>query len=148
MNWSFDGRICWLRSVNTGHEFPLLVFREDSDYATAGLASLTSIDRSEVVAVSLTDDEFNSDDVSKCEQRVNTELIHNDLRVARFLRCVETFDAPAGISFQEYQKLHTPPKLFYSDIHDPSGEAEQVREESIDDFLNGGGKLIDMARGT
>ncbi|MEO9593409.1 hypothetical protein [Rhodopirellula bahusiensis] len=110
--------------------------------------SLTSIDRAEVVAISLTTEEYNADDVALCEQRINDEMARNDLRVALFLRSVDTFDAPAGISFQELQKLQTPPKLFYSDIYDPNAEAEMVREESFHDFINGGGTILDMARGT
>ena len=112
------------------------------------MASLTSVDRPEIVAFLLTDDEYNADDLSACEQRVNAELDRNDLRAASLLRVVNTFDAPAGISFQEYQKLHLPPTLFYTDIHDSDGEAELVREESIDDFIHAGGALIDMVRGT
>ncbi len=105
MKRSFDGTISWLRSVNTGREFPLLVFRGDIDYATSGLASLTSIERPEVVAIALTGEEFNADDTAACEQRINSELSRDDLRVSRFLRSLDTFDAPVGISFQEYMKL-------------------------------------------
>ncbi|WP_461507153.1 hypothetical protein [Rhodopirellula baltica] len=148
MTWSFDGTISWLRSCNTDREFPILVFRGDVDFATAGLASLTSVNRYEIVAFSLTDAEYNADDVSMCEKRLNTELRRNDLRSSRFLRSVDTFDAPAGISFQEYQKLRTPPMLFYADIYAPDGEAEFVREQSLDEFTNGGGTIIDMVRGT
>ena len=148
MNWSFDGKISWLRSLETGREFPLLVFRGDVDFATSGLASLTSVDYPEVVAISLTDEEFNSNDNSACEKRVNSELSRDDLRMTRFLRSVDTFKAPAGISFQEYAKLATPPRLFYSDILIPNGEAEFVRDESLDDFVNGGGIILDKSDDT
>lgn len=148
MNWSFDGTISWLRSCSTDREFPILVFRGDVDFATAGLASLTSVDLQEIVAFALTDSEFNADDASMYEKRVNTELGRSDLRASRFLRSVDTFDAPAGISFQEYQNLHTPPKLFYADIYTPGGEAEFVREQTLDEFTNGAGEIIDMVRST
>lgn len=148
MKRSFDGTISWLRSVTTGREFPLLVFRADVDYATSRLASLSSTNGPEVVAVNLTDDEFNSDDATTCERRVNSELSRDDLRVVRFLRSVDTFNATAGISFQEYMNVSTPPKLFYSDIYDSDGEAELVREEPIDDFVKRGGTLLDRISGT
>ncbi len=148
MNWSFDGTISWLRSCSTERKFPILVFHRDVDFATACLASVTGVERHDIVAFSLIDDEYNTDDVSFCERRINTELGRTDLRTVRLLRSVETFDAPAGISFQEYQRLYTPPKLFYTDIHDLDGEAELIRDESIDDFIRAGGTLIDMVRGT
>ncbi len=68
--------------------------------------------------------------------------------MTRFLRSVDTFKAPAGISFQEYAKLATPPRLFYSDILTPNGEAEFVRDESLDDFVNGGGIILDRSDDT
>ncbi len=152
MQRSFDCTVQWLRSLNTGREFPNLVFRADVDFATSGMISLTSGDRPEVVAVMLTSDEYNSSDMaagcSACEARVNAELARDDLRIPRFMRSEDTFSAPDGVSFQEYQKLYKPPKLFYADIHNANGEAEVVREESIDEFLASGGTLIDRISGT
>ena len=152
MQQSFDCTVHWLRSLKTGSEFPDLVFRADVDFATSGMMSLTSVDRPEVVAVMLSSDEYNTPDFAAgcwaCENRVNTELGRDDLRIPRFIRSEETFSAPDGISFQEYQQLHKPPKLFYADIYDVNGEAEVVREESLVEFLGSGGTLIDRISGT
>ncbi len=41
--------IAWLQSLATGRRFPILVFTADTDMATDGRVSLTSLDGQEIV---------------------------------------------------------------------------------------------------
>lgn len=151
-NRNFDGTILWLRSTATGKVFPHLVFRGDVDFVTSGLVSLTSIDSSAVVATWHLPEEiylFERPEFAKtCEDRINRDLGRRDLRVITLIRTDSQEINARGMSFQEYIAVAKPPRLFYSDIYSEDGEATVLREESIDQFLEAGGTLLDRTKST
>ncbi len=144
-NRGVDGYVIWLKSRRTGRLFPSIVFSGDTDMATEGFIALTSTERVEIVVTEMTGPEWNDQENGDkaCARRVNQALGRTDLRAVRLLRAEETFEAPKGISFQEYQRLYTPPRYVYSDIHDPKGgEADMVSEQSFGEFQAENGTII------
>ena len=146
----FDGTIQWLSSTATGKTFPNLVFRGDVDFVTSGLVALTSTSKTEIVATTFQPEEVYLHDrpefAERCEERINQELERTDLRIVSLLRTESDPIDAAGMSFQEYQARVKPPRLFYRDIHAEGSEAQVVREESIDDYIAGGGTLTDKTK--
>lgn len=143
---TFDCYITWALSSTAQREFPVLVFRADVDYATSGFASLTSTTSNEVVAVVIEaiDQDKTPESDAAIEALVNSKLDRTDLRMPALVRSEDRAVLPDNISFQDFRRLYQPPRLFYTDIYGSAGEAEAVREQSIDEYLNSGGVLTDL----
>jgi len=139
--------ILWLESHSTGRRFPTVLFSADTDMATAGWESLTSISRHEVVVTQLTAEEFRATarDPStyvQVENRVNATLGRDDLRVPWLVRVEERGPQGAGLSFQEFRKVYRPPRLLYRDILALDSLAEEQSRVSREEFEGSGGRLV------
>jgi len=137
--------INWCRSSTTGREFPVVVLSADTDMITAGLFSLTSVEKREVVIAELTADEYNSgkEGMINFENRINRELGRNDLRFTCIARVEESVKAK-GLSFKSFTRSYKPPILYYRDIFDRSGEATVVRKETENAFVAAGGRILKL----
>jgi hypothetical protein len=139
--------ILWLESQATGRHFPTVLFSADTDMATAGWESLTSIHRHEIVVTQLTAEEFqatarNPSAYVQVENRVNAVLGRDDLRVPWLARIEERGPQAAGLSFQAFRNAHRPPRLLYRDILVVNSLSEERFRESREEFESRGGSLI------
>ena len=142
--------IVWLQSRSTGLRFPIVVFTGDTDMVTNGWASLTSIERPEIVVTQMTGAEFlaaasDTKAFTWVENRVNGSLNRTDLRCCPLIRAEEIGPSAAGLSFQEFRKVYRPPKLFFRDIHDPASLAHEIGCTSRAEFERSGGSLVVLA---
>lgn len=143
--------ILWLTSESTGKRFPIARFSGDTDMATTGWVSLTSVANHDVVVTTMTDAELR-DTMTDCsgylrlEARVNALLARTDLVCCWLTAVVEpTYDVDvATLSFQDFRKLHKAPQLFYRDIYRPDSRASVEREVSRRAFERQGGKVLSI----
>ena len=120
------GFIQWTRSVRGTVKFPVLVFSADVDFVTAGMVSLTSMKRAEVVATMATGEEWNRDDLDAVEARVNAALGRADLRCPRLLR------KPDG-------------RVAYADLRGGGGDALPAHTQTPAEFVAAGGVVTKHA---
>jgi hypothetical protein len=138
--------ILWLKSQSTGKRFPIVLFSADTDMPTEGWVCLTSTRDPEVVVTQLTAEEYEAtgaaaDAYAEVEQRVNREVARDDLRCSWIVRVEEVGPSGAGMSFQDFLKVYQPPKVWYRDIFDPTGEAEEDARLDRTDFEREGGRV-------
>jgi hypothetical protein len=146
--------ILWLTSESTGKRFPVAQFTADTDMVATGRVSLTGVENHDIVVTTLTDDELRDTKTDtagylRLEARINAQLERTDL-VSCWLTAVEqpTYDVDvATLSFQEFRKLHRPPRLFYRDIYSPDGRAGVEQEVSRRAFERQGGKVLSIQPG-
>lgn len=134
-----DISILWCRSLTSGREFPIAQFSADTDMATDGWASLTSVKRPEVIVTMGQPEESGGDApaLQRLESRINEALHRTDLRAAALVRVQDTPSTP--MSFQEFRKVYRRPTLFFRDIFGGDGEAAVVREVTLEEFQKAGG---------
>jgi len=125
----------WLDSFG-GNNFPNIVFSADTDMSTIGLGSLTSCEKHEIVVAEYSSDEWKrgvGPDLPASwiqanidfENRINKQMGRSDLRSIWY------------ISLE--------PEAMFRDIHSQKGESKRILErQSIDDFFENGGELIDV----
>lgn len=137
--------ILWLQSRATKQQFPTVLFSADTDAATDGWVSLTSVDRPEVVVTEATAEEYQA--VMKgpeghllIEDRVNAALKRADLKCPWLVRVEEASPATQGHLHQEY------PKILYRDILSPDSLAAIVRRTTRREFERSGGTVTVLAR--
>ncbi|KWO50059.1 hypothetical protein [Burkholderia territorii] len=146
MNTIYD-TIVWLQSDATKKRFPIVVFTADTDMATMGSVSLTSMERSEIVVTQLTGEEFsavgkNRENYKLVEQRINRELHRTDLACAWLIRVEESQPTGSGRTFQMFRETYQRPKLFYRDIFSENSLAEELSCTTLSEFEKDGGKVI------
>lgn len=137
--------VIWLRSLATAKEFPSAQFSGDTDMATDGFVSLTSVERPELILARLSSEEWSlqpPQGALSAEQRLNAELGRSDLRACWLVRVEEAAAPSAAATFQDFRRRHIPPVTIHRDIYSPDGEAEVVREESAAEFLASGGAIF------
>ncbi|WP_322629468.1 hypothetical protein [Halothiobacillus sp.] len=146
MNNIYD-TILWLKSESTGKQFPVVLFSADTDMATAGWVTLTSIEKYEVVVSELTAEEYRatangSSGYLQVEKRINAALGRADLKCPWFVRAEESGPSGKNLSFQEFKKVYRPPAIYYRDIFQPDAVAVEVSRVSLSQFEQAGGKLV------
>lgn len=128
MNIEIEDRIYWFYSRKAKRAYPVYVFGGDTDMATQGKGSLTSLERDEVVITTMTGDEWNDSArfgiVDQFEDRINACLGRQDLRCRRLRKLQGTL--------YDLESL---------DIYDPKQPAEQRGKERIASFLRRGGRI-------
>jgi len=122
------GYIQWLRS-ETNKSFPEFVLSGDTSMSTDGWATLTSIDKPEIVIGDLTGWEFGEGGPQAFEDRLNKQLKRNDLRYIKWIPIPGT----RGKREQE-------------DIYVKGGKLEKEKTESTTEFLENGGSIIGAFR--
>lgn len=122
-----NGYIMWFQSESTGNTFPNFVFVADTDMVTVGFATLTSVLKPEIVLAYMTGEEFANDDFTALEDRLNGELGRTDLRAICY----------------DLEKQWPDGRFMLRDIHATGGHARELRNERVEDFLAGGGSIID-----
>ena len=132
--------ITWLQSKQTSRRFPIAVLVGDTDSTTAGWVALTSVQRPEVVLVRLNPGESDADAAS----RANRTLQRVDLRSVN-LKGISDRTSARGQSFQEFRRIYEPPKVTYSDIYAPHGDAEPTESVTAESFVQGGGIVSQLA---
>jgi hypothetical protein len=114
----------------------VVVFSGDTDMATMGLISLSSIEKTEVVIAY----DCGTDEVSFAE-RLSASLNRNDLRLVPFLRAEQLRSVTPGTSFQEFRAAYRGPRLVYRCPYCRGGEAIAEEEQSFSGFARGGGTI-------
>jgi hypothetical protein len=142
--------ILWLKSRSTGKRFPIVEFTADTDMPIAGWVCLASIRHTEVVVTQLTQSELEAtgsvpDAYAQVESRVNRELGRDDLRCSWIIRVEEAGPRGQGMSFQDFLQVYQPPKVWFRDIFDPTGEAEEDARVHRTDFEREGGRVTLLA---
>lgn len=146
MNSIYD-TILWLKSENTGKQFPVVLLSSDTDMATAGWVSLTSVEKNEVVVTELSAEEYRAtvngaSGYLQVEKRINAALGRVDLKCPWFVRAEESGADATGMSFQDFRKVYRPPVVYYRDIFQPDAVAREVSRVSLSQFEQAGGKLV------
>jgi hypothetical protein len=107
---------------------------------TVGLASVSSISKSEIVVGEMMPLELIDETGLLFENRMNAELERDDLRFVRLLR-VDRADIPEGLSFQEFEKIYVAPRLVFACPRCVGGEAFQTEPQTLANYERTGGKL-------
>jgi len=137
-----EGYVLTLKCRRCGAKFPHAVFSGDTDMATDGLVSLTSVERNELVFGELTADEWKLEDakrVSAACQRISGALARTDLRSVMVVRWQKS-QSIAGLSFAAFRKTYKPPVGVYSCPH-CGGEAKSIQQQSWSEFMTSGGHI-------
>jgi len=140
MTRKVEGLIGILICRECGQASPRMIFVGDTDMATAGLVSLTSVAANEIVICEAEPAEWSDETGQRLEARINTALSRDDLRFLRLL-CVEETVFPAGLSFQEFRKVYRAPRLTYSCPKCGVGEIVSDREITPSEYRSEGGQL-------
>ena len=135
-----NASVSMLLCSKVGHKVPYVTFSGDTDMVTAGLASVSSISKSEIVVGEMTPPELADKTGLLFENRMNAELGRDDLRIARLLR-IDEADIPAGLSFQEFQRGYVAPRLVFACPRCISEEAIQTERQTLADYVYAGGML-------
>lgn len=117
--------IYWYYSPKERRAYPIYIFGGDTDMATEGKVSLTSLERNEVVLTLLAESEGPLD-YDLIEARVNARLGRKDLRTHRHR---EIPDKPGW-----YEPL---------DLFDPQSPVKMFRIQSVAAYLRRGGALTE-----
>jgi hypothetical protein len=132
-----DISIIWLKSVTTGILFPAITQLGDSeDACILARIDLTSLKCKEVVLTQACQSLLNApapEAYLEHEMKINHQLGRNDLKVNWFLKSNEQINLQTG---------KVTKNLFYRDIFTDNGQALLTREESLEDFISSGGKLL------
>ena len=107
-----EGTISSLRCETNDHVTAHLIFSADTDMVTNNLAALTSVSTDEIVVAEMRDEEITGDG-DAFQSRINHALGRDDLRTVTLLR-VETDTPPTGLSFQQFRREHTPPRIVFA----------------------------------
>lgn len=138
-----EGTVSVLRCEAEEHLTPHFTFSGDTDMATAGLASLSSVVSDEIVIAELRSNELDDASGGIFQYRINQLLRRDDLRFLR-LRRLEPAAGPAGTSFQDFQQAYAPARLvFFCPLCD--SDAVAARTETPADYTQRGGTLTLMA---
>lgn len=135
-----EGTVSILDCSTCGEATPHLIFSGDTDMATMGLASLTSITANELVILEAEPAEWTDQAGQLIESRVNMLLGRDDLRFVRLLR-VEEIAYPEGLSFQDFRKLYREPRLTFSCPKCGVGEAVSGRSLELSEYQQEGGQV-------
>jgi len=135
-----EGTVVSLDCQDCGRISPHLIFSGDTDMATIGLASLTSMAANEIVVVEAEVSELTEGTGNMLEARVNKQLSRDDLRFVRLLQVSGTAEAE-GLSFQEFRKAVRPPSRTYSCPKCGAGKAVSGNSVGPPEFLRDGGIL-------
>lgn len=142
--------ILWLESEATRKRFPVAQFSGDTDMATDGWVSLTSICCNEIVVTLMTAEEYSAtaqdaEAYSEVEHRINTSLRRDDLRVAWMHQVTDQNRGLAGHSFQDFCRASRSASILYRDIFSPGALAKVVARVSLSEFESSGGRLVAFA---
>jgi hypothetical protein len=106
---------------------------------TAGLASLSSVSKDEIVVSELEPTEFTDETGLAFQSRMNQSLGRHDLRFVR-LRRVESNESPEGVTFQDFRQQYSQPILIFA-CPQCDCDAVSVRDETLSNYERSGGKL-------
>ena len=138
--------IIWLRDEEG--LFPYARFSGDHDMATDGWASFASRAGDEVVLAWLTASEWNSRDpgMAAAVDRIRKELNGKDIF---YIQVAFEREGPSGsgMTFTQFRRGHHAMRARFA-ARSGAGEAVQVREETLDDFVSGGGQVTIVSPGT
>jgi hypothetical protein len=138
--------ILWLQSSKDEKPFPIVRFSADTEMATEGWVSLTSIERSEIVVAQLTGEEYRAtfegtEGYLQLERRTNHALSRSDLKCSWLVRVEQPEQTGKNSSFMAFYNERLP-KLLYRDIFRNDILAEVISIVSLSEFEQGGGKLM------
>ncbi len=139
------GSVLILRCEN-GSTFPHFQPSGDTDVETAGIGSLTSCDKNEIVLAEMTSREWTSIEKSGAEEfekRISRELKRDDLRFVHLLRAEERAPESKAMSFQDFRKAYRPPILVFS-CACADGESRVTKEMSMEEFRASGGRVTTL----
>lgn len=139
-----EGTVAKLSCTKCRATFPHFIFSGEDDTDTAGLGSLSSCDKNEIVIGELEPSEWNNFDgpgSASFEERLSVQLGRRDLRVVRLLRVERDGNVGLGKSFSDFRKAYKSPKLVFSCACCADGEARPLEEITVEDFKRLGGKI-------
>lgn len=139
-----EGDVLRLKCDSCGKEFAHFQFSGDSDVSTAGLGSLSSCARGDVVLASMEASEWNDYEgggTGHFAQRISASLRRDDLRFIRLVRAVPQAPSARGMSFSAYSEVYKPPKLIFSCACCGTGESQVVEEMTAERFREAGGHI-------
>lgn len=134
-----EGVVSVLQCEAEGHLTPHLIFSGDTDMVTTGLGSLSSVVANEIVLAELDASELTDRPADAFERRINELLGRDDLRSVQLLR-VERQDIPPELSFQEFQRAYSPPRLIFA-CPRCNADSTVVRTESTQLYERSGGTI-------
>jgi len=135
-----EGTVSILDCRECGRTSPHLIFSGDTDMATMGLASLTSVVADEIVILESEQSECCDKTGRGLEARANRMLSRHDLRFVRLLHA-EKIEPSAGQSFQEFREVYRAPNLTYSCPKCGVGEAVAGRSATLSEYRSEGGQF-------
>lgn len=144
-----DGTVVILQCSNCGTAFPHFLFSGEGDVDTAGLYSVSSCKKNEIVLGEMESNEWNHFDdggILSFEARISKQLGRDDLRSTRLLRLEKGNGVATGVNFREFIKTYRSPIQVFSCICCASGESRFVEEITVQEFLLKGGGISTLGR--
>lgn len=120
-------------------------FAGDTDQDTDGLISASCCRNPKVVVAEAIGLEWNllgAGDAQPALDRLGRESGLTDLRMPMMIRTENGFTPPRGTSYAEFSKLYKPPILVYSCPCCDNGEAIEIANYSVPDFIDHGGQVL------
>ncbi len=138
------GSVLKLWCAACGKVFPHFRFSGEDDTDTAGLYSMTSCDRDELVVAAMDPSEWNGfeqNGAHEYESRIGRHLHRDDLNLVKLLRIESPPVSGSGVSFHDFRKTYIAPAEIFSCPCCETGESTIVEELTIDQFKELGGKI-------
>ncbi|MDH7973416.1 hypothetical protein QH494_14595 [Sphingomonas sp. AR_OL41] len=137
-----EGQVLTIRCTSCSSIFPTFVFSGDTDMATAGLETATSLEPTSVALGELTADEFRAGYESgrtlfaeRISRQYGADFVA--LSVPRWVQG----PSGEGLSLEEFRKIFKPASPVY-DCPRCGGEAPVISQQSPAEFLETGGQLL------
>lgn len=139
MKRSIEAIVSLLRCEAKEHLTPHLTLIGDTDMLTAGLATLSSAIKREIVIAELDATELADHSGLIFENRINSLLHRDDLRFLKLSR-VDRVALPNGLSFQEFRERYSSPRLVFA-CPTCGADATAVGAVAPAEFKRNGGTL-------
>lgn len=137
-----EGAVLTLACSGCGSAFPTFQFSGDTDMATGGLGSATSVDNSTVAIGEMSADEWNdqSSGLARFAQRIG-EAEGSDFEAVPLLRAEAAPSSSAAVSFAQFRQTHQAPTLIFR-CPRCSGQAIVTKTSIVGDYVSAGGRVV------
>jgi len=143
------GTVVKLQCSSCGRTFSHFLFSAEGDADSAGLHSLSSCKKNEIVLGEMESNEWNNLDsggILVFEARLSKHLGRDDLRATHLLRVGKKNGTATGVNFRDFMKTYQPPIQVFSCIFCAGGESKSTEETTIKEFLSTGGCISEVGQ--
>ena len=141
-----EGIVNILLCDKCNHKFPHVTLAGESDLDTAGIYSVTSVDKNEIVVAELNIEEwtnFSTNGLKLFEKRMNLLFKRSDLRTIYIKKIIDDLIPESKDKrFSSFLNTYTPPSVIFSCIKCDSGNGKIINEITLYEFIEDHGKIL------